>query len=92
MFIDLNFDPAVGHPDVDAADALRHALTVLTALEQWSPLGRIGVVRQPPPPHGPIEVPDATEAAHLPTPKPQDEAYADEILATVILPLIRADD
>jgi probable F420-dependent oxidoreductase len=31
-FVDLNFDPAVGHPDVDAADALRHALEVLTAL------------------------------------------------------------
>lgn len=32
MFVDLNFDPAVGHPGADPADALRHALTVLTAL------------------------------------------------------------
>ena len=27
-----DFDPAVGHPDPDPADALRRALTVLTAL------------------------------------------------------------
>lgn len=32
VFVDLNFDPAVGHPDVAPADALAHALTVLTAL------------------------------------------------------------
>jgi probable F420-dependent oxidoreductase len=32
MFVDLNFDPAVGSVDVDAAVALRHALTVLDAL------------------------------------------------------------
>ncbi|SHM73546.1 TIGR03619 family F420-dependent LLM class oxidoreductase [Cryptosporangium aurantiacum] len=32
VFVDLNFDPAVGSVDVDAAVALRHALTVLDAL------------------------------------------------------------
>jgi probable F420-dependent oxidoreductase len=32
VFADLNFDPAVGAPDVDPGAALRHALTVLEAL------------------------------------------------------------
>ena len=32
VFVDLNFDPAVGHPDADPRAALRHALTVLDAL------------------------------------------------------------
>lgn len=32
VFIDLNFDPRVGHPDVELSTALRHALTVLDAL------------------------------------------------------------
>lgn len=32
VFVDLNFDPAVGHPEADPGTALRHALTVLDAL------------------------------------------------------------
>jgi probable F420-dependent oxidoreductase len=33
VFVDLNFDPAVGNPDVPADEALQHALTVLDALK-----------------------------------------------------------
>ncbi|TQS46789.1 TIGR03619 family F420-dependent LLM class oxidoreductase [Cryptosporangium phraense] len=32
VFVDLNFDPAVGSPDADPVASLRHALTVLDAL------------------------------------------------------------
>jgi hypothetical protein len=32
VFVDLNLDPDVGHPDVDPGAASRHAFTVLDAL------------------------------------------------------------
>ena len=32
VLVDLNFDPAIGHPGAHPAEALRRAITVLTAL------------------------------------------------------------